>query len=91
MESFLPTYDFYYQDMTENLVLTYNKLQNLEMEMKKVNHRKKGKSAETEPESKEKLIMEGNAFYEIDLECVKEKQRRAGNQKADGKMKKPGW
>ena len=50
-----------------------------------MNDRKKGKSAESE--SKEKLVMEGNAFYEIDLECVKEKQRRSEKQKTGGKIK----
>lgn len=50
-----------------------------------MNDRKKGKSAESE--TKEKLVMEGNAFYEIDMECVKEKQRRLEKQKTGGKIK----
>lgn len=29
----------------------------------------------------EKLIIEGNAFYEIDLECIREKQRRSKHSK----------
>ena len=36
---------------------------------KKVDNGKERKAAETE--RKEKLIIEGNAFYEIDLECIK--------------------
>ena len=28
-------------------------------------------------EKKEKLVMDGNAFYEIDLECVKKKKQCA--------------
>ena len=27
-------------------------------------------------EKKEKLVIEGNAFYEIDLECVRKKERQ---------------
>ena len=27
-------------------------------------------------EKKEKLVIEGNAFYEIDLECVRTKERQ---------------
>lgn len=31
-------------------------------------------------EKKEKLIIEGNAVYEIDLECLKQKERAAKEQ-----------
>lgn len=55
------------------------------MDEKKINSEKERKS--TEPERKEKLVIEGNAFYEIDLECVKEKQRQSENRKAGWKMK----
>ena len=27
--------------------------------------------------AKRKQVLEGNAFYEIDLECIKEKQKKA--------------
>ena len=48
------------------------------MENKKVDKKedngKERKAAETE--RKEKLIIEGNAFYEIDLECMRKKEKR---------------
>ena len=36
-------------------------------------------------EKKEKLVMDGNAFYEIDLECVRDKKRQENRQKQNGK------
>ena len=30
-------------------------------------------------ENKEKLVMDGNAFYEIDMECVRNKNRQKNN------------
>ena len=35
-------------------------------------------------ENNEKLVIEGNAFYEIDLECVREKEQKKR------RMQKPG-
>ena len=35
-------------------------------------------------EKKEKLVLEGNAFYEIDMECVREKEQKKR------RMQKPG-
>ena len=35
-------------------------------------------------ENNEKLVIEGNAFYEIDMECVREKEQKKR------RMKKPG-
>ena len=32
-------------------------------------------------ENKEKLVMDGNAFYEIDMECVRNKNRQKNRQK----------
>ncbi|MFQ8688934.1 MAG: hypothetical protein ACLRVB_12360 [Blautia sp.] len=29
-------------------------------------------------EKKEKLVVDGNAVYEIDMDCVKKRQRRTG-------------
>lgn len=60
------------------------------MENKKVDKKedngKERKAAETE--RKEKLIIEGNAFYEIDLECIKEKQKKTtAGQKTGRKIK----
>lgn len=53
---------------------------------KKVDNGKERKAAETE--RKEKLIIEGNAFYEIDLECIKEKQKKTiAGQKTGRKIK----
>ena len=53
---------------------------------KKVDNGKERKAAETE--RKEKLIIEGNAFYEIDLECIKEKQKKTtASQKTGRKIK----
>lgn len=31
-------------------------------------------------ENKEKLVMDGNAFYEIDLECVRSKKKQQNRQ-----------
>ncbi len=46
---------------------------------------KERKAAETE--RKEKLIIEGNAFYEIDLECIKEKQKKTTAGQKTGRNK----
>ena len=35
-------------------------------------------------ENNEKLVIEGNAFYEIDMECVREKEQKKR------RMQKPG-
>ena len=35
-------------------------------------------------ENNEKLVLEGNAFYEIDMECVREKEQKKR------RMQKPG-
>lgn len=35
-------------------------------------------------ENNEKLVIEGNAFYEIDMECVREKEQKKK------RMQKPG-
>ena len=35
-------------------------------------------------ENNEKLVIEGNAFYEIDMECVREKKKKKR------RMQKPG-
>lgn len=35
-------------------------------------------------ENNEKLVIEGNAFYEIDMECVREKEQKKE------RMQKPG-
>ena len=32
-------------------------------------------------ENKEMLVIDGNAFYEIDLECVRDKKRQENRQK----------
>ena len=32
-------------------------------------------------EKKQKLILDGNAFYEIDLECLKQKKRKSSTEK----------
>ena len=54
---------------------------------KKEDNGKERKAAETE--RKEKLIIEGNAFYEIDLECIKEKQKKTtAGQKTGRKIEK---
>lgn len=37
-------------------------------------------------EKKEKLVIEGNAFYEIDLECVRKKERQKNRQNSRNKI-----
>ena len=37
-------------------------------------------------EKKEKLVIEGNAFYEIDLECVRKKERQKNRQSSRNKI-----
>lgn len=54
---------------------------------KKVDNGKERKAAETE--RKEKLIIEGNAFYEIDLECMRKKERREEMEKREREARKP--
>ena len=36
-------------------------------------------------ENKEMLVIDGNAFYEIDLDCVRDKKRQENRQKQNGK------
>lgn len=48
---------------------------------------KERKAAETE--RKEKLIIEGNAFYEIDLECMRKKEKREEMEKREREARKP--
>ena len=61
------------------------------MENKKVDKKedngKERKAAETE--RKEKLIIEGNAFYEIDLECMRKKEKREEMEKREREVRKP--
>lgn len=61
------------------------------MENKKVDKKedngKERKAAETE--RKEKLIIEGNAFYEIDLECMRKKEKREEMEKREREARKP--
>ena len=40
----------------------------------------KGEKMDSE---KERLILDGNAFYEIDLSCLREKKAKGNNRKAD--------
>lgn len=54
---------------------------------KKEDNGKERKAAETE--RKEKLIIEGNAFYEIDLECMRKKERREEMEKREREARKP--
>lgn len=54
---------------------------------KKVDNGKERKAAETE--RKEKLIIEGNAFYEIDLECMRKKEKREEMEKREREARKP--
>ena len=54
---------------------------------KKVDNGKERKAAETE--RKEKLIIEGNAFYEIDLECMRKKEKREDMEKREREARKP--
>lgn len=54
---------------------------------KKVDNEKERKAAETE--RKEKLIIEGNAFYEIDLECMRKKEKREEMEKREREARKP--
>ena len=37
-------------------------------------------------EKKETLVLEGNAFYEIDLECVRKKERQKNRQSSRNKI-----
>lgn len=37
-------------------------------------------------EKKEKLVIEGNAFYEIDLECVRKKEMQKNRQNSRNKI-----
>lgn len=54
---------------------------------KKEDNGKERKAAETE--RKEKLIIEGNAFYEIDLECMRKKEKREEMEKREREARKP--
>lgn len=54
---------------------------------KKEDNGKERKAAETE--RKEKLIIEGNAFYEIDLECMRKKEKREEMEKREREAQKP--
>ena len=38
---------------------------------------------------KRKQVLEGNAFYEIDLECMRKKERREEMEKREREARKP--
>lgn len=39
-------------------------------------------------ENNEKLVIEGNAFYEIDMECVREKEQKKRRMQKPGRQQK---
>ena len=39
-------------------------------------------------ENNEKLVIEGNAFYEIDMECVREKEQKQRRMQKPGRQQK---
>ena len=41
-------------------------------------------------EQKERLVSEGNAFYEIDLECIRRKEKEKGEQQEQKEQKTKG-
>ena len=40
-------------------------------------------------DQKEKQVMEGNSFYEIDLECMRKKEKREKMEKREREVRKP--
>ena len=40
-------------------------------------------------ENKEMLVIDGNAFYEIDLECMRKKEKREEMEKREREARKP--
>ena len=39
--------------------------------------------------AKRKQVLEGNAFYEIDLECMRKKEKGEEREKREGEERKP--
>ena len=41
-----------------------------------------------ESEKKQRLVIDGNAFYEIDMECVREKEQKKRRMQKPGRQQK---
>ena len=53
------------------------------------NDRRREKTYDKRKKAKRKQVLEGNAFYEIDLECMRKKEKREEMEKREREVRKP--